>query len=365
MDSLAEYWHRIERPLFEFLSDVLGSPLTPKLKQLAAILEIARVEEQPIHRQWQRFGRKPADRTAIARAFVAKAVLNVPETNALIEMLKQQESLRQIVGWEHAGSVPSEATFSRAFAEFAKSSFGDTVHKVLVSTHVGDRIVGHISRDAMAIEAREKPMLKPKGEPRMPRKRGRPRKGEVRDPLPDKRIFKQKTQTPEEAIAELPTQCDIGTKRNSKGHSCHWIGWKAHIDAADGGLPITVLTTSASMHDSQAAIPMAKLTAQRVTVLYELMDKAYDADGIHEVIWSLGHKPIIEIKASRKGAAPFDPATAERFKERTNVERVNSRLKDEFGCRFLRVRGHAKAHLHIMFGVIALFADQLLKRLNC
>jgi hypothetical protein len=46
------------------------------------------------------------------------------------------------------------------------------------------------------------------------------------------------------------------------------------------------------------------------------------------------------------------------------AERGNSRLKDEFGCRNLRVRGHAKAHLHVMLGILALFADQLLKPLT-
>jgi Transposase DDE domain len=58
---------------------------------------------------------------------------------------------------------------------------------------------------------------------------------------------------------------------------------------------------------------------------------------------------------------PFDPAMKRRFRERTTAERGNSRLKDEFGCRQVRVRGHAKVHLHLMFGVLALFADQLFK----
>ena len=53
-----------------------------------------------------------------------------------------------------------------------------------------------------------------------------------------------------------------------------------------------------------------------------------------------------------------------RFRERATAERGNSRLKDEFGCRLLRVRGHKKAHLHVMFGILALFADQLLKPLT-
>ncbi len=37
-----------------------------------------------------------------------------------------------------------------------------------------------------------------------------------------------------------------------------WIGYKLHIDAAYGGIPISCLLTSASMHDSQASYPWQK-----------------------------------------------------------------------------------------------------------
>jgi hypothetical protein len=43
------------------------------------------------------------------------------------------------------------------------------------------------------------------------------------------------------------------------------------------------------------------------------------------------------------------------------VERVNARLKDEFGGRTVRVRGAAKVMAHLMFGVLALTVDQILK----
>ena len=43
------------------------------------------------------------------------------------------------------------------------------------------------------------------------------------------------------------------------------------------------------------------------------------------------------------------------------VERVYSRLKDEFGARTVRVRGAHKIMAHLMFGVLALTVDQLLK----
>jgi Transposase DDE domain len=62
-----------------------------------------------------------------------------------------------------------------------------------------------------------------------------------------------------------------------------------------------------------------------------------------------------------KPARELSPAQRERYKERTMVERANARLKDEFGGRTVRVRGAAKVMTHLMFGVLALTADQLLK----
>jgi hypothetical protein len=58
---------------------------------------------------------------------------------------------------------------------------------------------------------------------------------------------------------------------------------------------------------------------------------------------------------------PFTPAEEERFRVRSMSERVNARLKDEFGGRTLRVRGAAKVMAHLMFGILALTVDQLLR----
>ena len=55
----------------------------------------------------------------------------------------------------------------------------------------------------------------------------------------------------------------------------------------------------------------------------------------------------------------MDPHQAVRFRERTGVERVFSRLKEEFGGEFVRVRGCAKVMAHLMFGMLALSADQI------
>ena len=52
-------------------------------------------------------------------------------------------------------------------------------------------------------------------------------------------------------------------------------------------------------------------------------------------------------------------AEARRLAQRTACERVNSRLKDQFGGNTLRVRGPTKAMCHLMFGILALTVDQL------
>jgi hypothetical protein len=118
--------------------------------------------------------------------------------------------------------------------------------------------------------------------------------------------------------------------------------------------------TAASPHDSQVAIPLAKMTSERVTYLYELMDAAYDAKTIADFCRSQGRVPIIGKNSRGKDVAPMEPATARRYDERTTVERANSALKDDFGGRMVRVRGHAKVFAHLMFGILALTADRLL-----
>ena len=56
-------------------------------------------------------------------------------------------------------------------------------------------------------------------------------------------------------------------------------------------------------------------------------------------------------------------ADQRRYNERSTVERVYGRLKDEFGGRQVRVRGYAKVLCHLMFGILALTVSQLMRLL--
>lgn len=354
---------RVQRSLFPHLNQCLTTPLTEQEERLVSILEIVQVERHvPLNiSRFQYPGRKPLDRQALARAFVAKAVYRHPTTIDLHRALQSAINLRRICGFITSGDIPSESTFSRAFAEFAEMGFGNRVHDALVKEYLSQQLIGHISRDSTAIVGREKPTKKEAKEPKEPRKRGRPAKGEQREPATEKRLDCQVKQTAEEAIRELPIVCDRGTKNNAKGYKTSWNGYKLHLDTNDIGLPISALVTSASLHDSQVAIPLIKRTSEKVVYLYDLMDAAYDAERINEISRNLGHVPIIDKNGRGKEVIPMAPHEAERYKIRSSAERANSRLKEDFGANNVMVKGHAKVSLHLMFGVITLFADQLLR----
>ncbi|HZK14833.1 MAG TPA: transposase [Desulfobaccales bacterium] len=339
---------------------MLGAAVNRERAAISSILELVHIEKFA-GRLPRRFGRKPKERQALARALVAKAVYNHPHTRATMEALRGSPVFRRLCRFVRRSDIPSEATFSRAFKEFAEIGLGEKVHQALVAQWLTPELVGHISRDATAIQGREKPMVKPRPAKPATRKKGRPRRGEVREPKPATRLERQGRQSAPEALAELPAHCDVGTKKNSKGYKESWRGFKLHADVSDCCLPISVALTAASLHDSQVAIPLMKLTSARVDYLYDLMDAAYDAQPIYAVSRSLGHVPIIDKNGRGREIIPLAPHEAARYKERTVAERFNARLKEEFGGSNVMVRGAQKVTLHLMFGVIALFADQLLK----
>jgi hypothetical protein len=374
--QLKQFVRVMQGCLFPALEEQLG-PLTDKLRQLIAVVELVQIEAMV--GSWHGgVGRPARHQKAIARAFVAKAVFNLSDTRQLLDRLANDVSLRRICGWDSRRSIPHESQFSRAFASFAASELPQRLHLALIEATQKERIVGHISRDSTEIEVREKPVRPPLATApvvKQIRKRGRPKKGE-QPPAPEPtRLERQAGMTLAEMLDDLPRDCNVGTKKNSKGYKESWIGYKLHLDVADGQIPISCILTSASLHDSQAAIPLALTTAQRVTNLYDMSDSAYDAPLIHEQIRRLGHIPIIAVhprrdaarkaylqaEAQRQKLLNFAYAEDVRYRERATVERVNARLKDEFGGRLIRVRGHAKVMCHLMFGIVALAADQILR----
>src|SRR6266516_4532766 len=112
--TLSQFWLTVQGTLFPWLEAELGE-LSKKQKQLVAILEMLGLESF-ITTSHGSAGRPMEDRRAMGRAYVAKAVYNLGTTRQLLERLGSDASLRRLCGWERAAAVPSEATFSRAFA---------------------------------------------------------------------------------------------------------------------------------------------------------------------------------------------------------------------------------------------------------
>lgn len=329
----------------------------------------------------RRVGAPERSRVALAQAFVAKAVLGFEQTTQLRSRLAVDTVLRRLLGFEPNRPLPSEATFSRAFAEFARIGLPARAHEALIRQHLGDSVIGHIARDSTAICARERAQYsadetaalnaakaaKADKTPKEPKRRGRPPAGSVAadktaQAKPRSRIPAQLLQTPEQALADLPQLCNKGKKRNAQGHFNTWVGYKLHLDVACCGVPITAALTSASVYDNQVSVPLARLSAQRVTSLYTLMDAAYDSEPLRQLERELGHVPIVAINSrGRENPPTLDAAEKMRFGERTVVERINSRLKDSFGCASMWVKGHAKVLCHTTFAVLAVSVDALMR----
>ena len=341
-ERLTQFHRRFQHELVPLVEADVGQKLTPVMEQLLRIWEQVEIERfVPSSRGL--VGRPPRERAALARAFVAKAVLGLTQTSDLVERLNADALLRRLCGFDLRRKAPlTESLFSRAFAEFAAQDLPARVHAALIRNELGDALIGHVSRDATAIEARERPAKAEPAPAPAPRKRGRPRKGEVRPPKATTRLERQAAGMSLPAmLADLPAACDVGTKRNSQGFRTTWIGYKLHLDVADGMIPISAVLTSASVHDSQVAIPLATMSAQRVASCYDVMDAAYCSPIIRAHSQSLDHVPLIDHNPRGGEKIKFAPHEAQRFKERSTVERANARLKDEFGAARVNVRGHA------------------------
>ena len=351
--QLGNLWHTIQAWLFPGLEDELGE-LDEKHREFVAICQTCHPSQHLAGYRWIGNGCPPKDRLALCKAFIAKAVWNFSTTSALIDAVRHRPALRRLCGWETLAEVPCEATFSRAFAAFAQDELPQVLHQAMLKEHYGDKIAGHISRDATAIHAREKAARK---EP-LPL----PQADEAQAPAAPQptRLQRQLERPLEENLADLPRACDWGVKKDSKGKKQTWRGYKLHIDVIDGDIPVSWIVTSASLHDSQAAIPLAQMSAERVTSLYDLADAAYDAAPIRLMSQRLGHVALIDHNPRRGEKREFAPAQAIRYHQRSSAERVNSHLHDNHGGRHLRVRGVVKVAAHLSFGLLVIAAEQLL-----
>ena len=376
--TFSNYWFSLTSELFPKLGTELEC-ITSPLEKLIRVLEFVRIEEYVD--AGTGFGRPCHERGALARAFCAKTVFGMECTVDIIERLKVDSALRRICGFPRWHKIPSKSTFSRAFAEFTKHKSPICGHSDLIKNTFDDHLIGAVSRDSTAIIARERPAKSATAKEKekapgttttdtgtvnavatpIKRGRGRPRKGTPPVVAEPKRVEIQLSQTVQQMLADLPKDCDRGSKKNAKGHTESWNGYKLHLDTSDCGVIISAITTSASVHDSQVSRPLSLSSEEKITFCYELADAAYCSDVLRADSIARNHVPLFDHNSRRSEKREFAPHEAQRYKSRTDAERSNGDLKDNYGLRQVWYRGHEKVHTHMMFAVLCLSAVQIMR----
>jgi hypothetical protein len=378
--NLSKMWNKIlnlEISLFPVLKEKLRlEELSSKESKLIKILDFAEIEKNITV---VTITNTPRDREEIARAFIAKSVYNLQTTRDLIDRLRIDKTLRVLCGWRYQTDIPSESKFSRVFKELSDLKIAEKTHETFVKEYLSDELFFYNATDATKVPLREKPVKVEKEKPK-PKKRGRPKKGETREPIKPTILKQQKEMaTVEEKLSLVSTDCGVGVKQNSKGNREVWIGGKLHISTVDGDIPITAFYSGANVHDSSVALPLMQETSKRVNYLYDLQDAGYDADIIREFSENLGHRPIIDInpknskalkekielikheKESFKFINQHQNLDKEHYNQRSMVERVNKYLKDDFGCDKIYYQGATKVASVLAFGILSVCIHQSLK----
>ena len=152
--------------------------LSNKEQKLIKILDFAAIEKNITVVS---ITNTPKHREEIARAFIAKSVYNMQTTRDLIDRLKNDRTLRVLCGWRYKNDIPSESKFSRVFKELSALKIAQKTHEQFVKEYLRDTLFFYNASDATKIPLREKP-VKVEKEKFKPKRRGRPKKGETREP---------------------------------------------------------------------------------------------------------------------------------------------------------------------------------------
>jgi transposase len=211
--------------------------------------------QNPLIRGYAGTGRIPCQYQPFVRSVPVKCFFKIDTTTQFIQWLQTDSNLRLLCGFE---KVPGKSTFSRNFSALSETAIMSETLDILVKEAHAGQVVYHVSRDSTVIEWREKPQKK---------RRGRPKKGEIRPGKPETVIEKQVHESVEDSLKNIDTAYVHGCKKNSHGVTWFWTGYKLHLDVSDTGFPLSTFVSGANVHYSQLAIPLEKMTESKVFLL--------------------------------------------------------------------------------------------------
>lgn len=264
--------------------------------------------------------------------FILKHHLALPSTAAMIRTLHQNPYIAAACGIPSPDAIPHEATFSRFFGKLAKRKYLHLVKDVsrnLVRQHYAE-LPGfgkRVAIDSTTIKAWSNGGKNPKADP----------------------------------------NAGWSVKKNTHGKTTYTYGYKVHLLVdCEYELPIAANVSAGNVHDSQRAshlLAEARFTYGRFKPTHVIADTGYSgaplAKLIKEQYWST---PIIDINPGHKRLAAKMRETLDTaewkaiYRQRSAVERVNSRLKQGHSLNHVTTRRWMKVTVHCYLALIAMQA---------
>jgi hypothetical protein len=120
----------------------------------------------------------------------------------------------------------------------------------------------------------------------------------------------------------------------------------ADLDSG-GTLFVTAGKDAATLRASAEELPKHGARSEQIEAMFDTHKNTLGFDMKYEALYSAQ-----------------DPAKKVCYRQRSSAVGANSDLKDNYGGRFVRVRGAIEAMCHLVFGVLALTAIQLFELLE-
>ena len=303
-------------------------------------------------------GRKPYDLKIILIVNLIKIFFKINSVKETLMFIKINRELRNKF---NLNKIPSSSTISRRTNELIELNIIEKIFNEITRIYFEDKLIINTSIDSTIIENEETTKHKKIKEKKIKCKKGRKKKNSQ-----DEKDFIKKLKQKERYknflingnimnyLKSINNNCSSTAKKDSKGKISWKKGFKAHIICDDYSIPIAFLITGASVYDSKVAIPLIRRADEKSKFLYVLCDGGYSNNLIYEAADNLGKVAIIDFKANRNNVKPqMEDFEKERYKNRSNIERLNGELKNCFLPNRLKSRGN-KAILDIQIALLFL-----------